>query len=247
MWSPAIRPGLIYNVYPQITQISTEEECSEKGKAMIYETDRQSCRSFLALAALIVIAIIAILYFMQISSLFRISVPPGSKGKTYRKPWHDEDRLLGPDTIIELPKPPKPGIDEPFTLEADVTRNDQNRGVITLEFMDNGKVNGSWYCSYSYDEKHYTCEAGFSGNIDVEVTYRNDEGKKDKTQLYFITKGNYAKETYVESTDDSSIENGIVYVTGFIEPDHSASGKLTITTDKEWSAQYQWLIKTDEN
>lgn len=214
---------------------------------MKYKTNRQHCRGALALASLIVVAIIAILCFMQVSSFFSISVPPGSKGGNYRKPWHDEDRLLGADAVIELPSSPKLELDESFVLEADVTRNNEDRGVINLEFMDNGKVNGSWYCSYSYDGKHYTCEAAFSGNIDVEVTYKNDQGKKDKTQLYFITKGNYTKEAYTESTGNSSIENGIVYVTGFIKPNYSASGKLTITTDKEWSAQYQWQSKADEN
>ncbi len=214
---------------------------------MICKTGRQHCRGVIALVVLIGIAIIAVLYLMQLSSFFSISVPPGSRGKTYRKPWHDEHRLLGPDAIIELPRRPKLELDEPFTLEAEVSRNDQDRGAITLEFMDDGKVGGAWDCSYSYDGKHYTCQADFSGNIDVDVVYRNDQRKKDKTQLYFITKGDYTKETYTESTDDSSIEKGLVYVTGFIKPDHSASGKLTITTDKQWSAQYQWQYKAEEN
>ncbi|MCK5565318.1 MAG: hypothetical protein KAJ07_08735 [Planctomycetes bacterium] len=214
---------------------------------MICKTDRQHRRGFIALVVLIGIAIVAVLYFTQVSSFVSVSVPPGSKGGNYRKPWHDEDRLLGPDAVIELPKRPKLELNEAFVLEAEVSRDGQDRGAMTLEFLDDGRVNGSWYCSYSHDRKHYTCDAAFSGNIDVDVVYRNDQRKKDKTQLYFITKGNYAKETYAESTDDSSIENGIVYVTGFIKPDHSASGKLTITTDKQWSAQYQWQCKANEN
>ena len=68
---------------------------------MICKTDRQHRRGFIALVVLIGIAIVAVLYFMQVSSFFSVSVPPGSKGGNYRKPWHDEHRLLGPDEIIE--------------------------------------------------------------------------------------------------------------------------------------------------
>ena len=192
------------------------------------------------LAAMIVIAILLILYYMQLSTFFNTSAPGLSRRDFREKPWHVEDRILGKETIIEMPKPPKPEIDKAFTLKPFVSREDEKRGTMTLNFSDNGEVKGSWKCSYSHKDTHYTYDATFAGNIDVDIMYADNEGKEDKSQLYFITKGSYTKSTYNESTGNSTTENGIVYVTGYLKPDYTASGLLTITTDKEWAADYKW-------
>lgn len=210
----------------------------------MYKTNRRHCRGVLALASLIVIAIIAILYFSMMSSFFNISAPRGAGRQSYKKPWHYEERILGPDKIIELPEAPKPSFDKSFTLKPAVSREGRERGALTLNCLDNGVVEGSWKCSYSHDDRHYTYDATFAGNIDVKITYTDDDGKKDQSQLYFITKGSYVKGTYTESTRNSQTENGTVYVIGFIKPNYTASGLLTITTDKEWSADYQWETTT---
>lgn len=210
---------------------------------MVYKTDRRRCGGFLAIATLVVVAIIAILYFLQFSALFNISAPGGSKGKNWNRPWHDEDRILGADKSIEMPKPPKVEINDSFTLKSAVSREGAERGAMMLNFLDNGEVEGVWKCSYSHEDRHYSYEAKFAGNIDVKVMYADDDGE-DKSQLYFITKGSYTKETYTESTGMRSTEKGIVYVTGFIKPDYIASGLLTITTDKKWSADYEWQCES---
>ena len=210
---------------------------------MMYKADRQRYRGFLALATLVVIAIIAILYFLQFSAFFNISAPPGSKGESWKKPWHDEHLILGPNKIIEAPKPPKLEMNESFTLKPAVSREGAKRGAMTLHFSENGEVKGSWRSGYSHEDRHYSYEATFAGNIDVNVMYSDDDGE-DKSQLYFITKGSYAKSTYIESTGTRSTENGTVYVTGFIKPDKSASGLLTITTDRKWAADYEWQCGT---
>ena len=212
---------------------------------MNYKNDRQRYRGFLALATLIVIAIIAILYFSMMSSFFNISPQTRSRRQTYKKPWHDEHRILPDDKIIELPEAPKIEYDRSFTLKPAVSREGNPRGTLTLNFLDNGVVNGSWNCSYSHEDRQYTYEATFAGNIDVEVTYTDKDSKEDKSQLYFITKGSYVKGTYNENTRNSQTESGTVYVTGFLQTDYSGSGLLTITTDKEWSADYQWQTNSN--
>lgn len=213
---------------------------------MLYKTNHHHCRGLLALASLIVIAIIAILYFFMMSSFFNISAPSGMKTRNYKKAWHYEERILGPDKIIEAPKPPKPDFDRSFTLKPAVSRESENRGILTLNCLENGVVKGSWKCSYTHEDRHYTYDATFAGNIDVKVTYTDNDGKEDKSQLYFITKGSYVKGTYTESTGTRQTENGTIYITGYIKPNYSASGLLTITTDKEWSADYDWET-TDGN
>ncbi|MBW8036733.1 MAG: hypothetical protein FVQ79_14185, partial [Planctomycetes bacterium] len=164
---------------------------------MMYKTDRRRCGGFLALASLVVIAIMAILYFFLFSSMFNISAPPGSKPRSYKKPWHDEHLILGPDKIIEAPKAPKPDFNKSFTLKPAVAREGAKRGAMALNFLENGVVNGSWKCTYSHEDRHYTYEATFAGNIDVEVMYSDNDGE-DESQLYFITKGSYVKDIYTD-------------------------------------------------
>ena len=200
---------------------------------------------FIILGTVVVVAILLILYMMQVSTFFQGSIPGGSDRRR-EKPWHVEDRILGKETLIKMPKPPKPEIDDAFVLDADVTRQGDSRGTMRLDFADNGEVSGVWTCGYSHEDRHYTYEASFAGNIDVGVTFSDRDGD-DKSQLYFIAKGSYAKGTYTESTGTRSTEKGTVYVTGFLKGDYSASGLLTITTDREWFADYEWESEAGED
>jgi hypothetical protein len=85
----------------------------------------------------------------------------------------------------------------------------------------------------------YSYSADFRGNIDVDVTCEAD-GERDKSQLYFITKGAYVqKSAHVEAKEVTS-EGGTIYATGYVAQDGSAKGEITITTDRKWSAVYDW-------
>lgn len=186
---------------------------------------------------LVAVAIVMILYMVDMTTIFGL----GSRTRPLERPlWQEENRIVGPDILIKLPKAPKPLLDNPVSLTAAVTRNDNLRGNINVEFNTIGEVAGKWNASYERDGKEYTFDAKFTGNIDVSKTY--SEGKKtDKSRLYFITKGNYTQRVFNKKNKDLSTTQGIIYVAGWLRPDYSADGKLVITAqDKTWSVEYLW-------
>ena len=195
-------------------------------------------RGSVMLAVLMAMAIVMLLYFVSFNTIF---APSLNRGKvTTSRPWLDEERILGADKIIAMPEPPMPTITEPINLAAAVTRNDADRGAMTLIFDVDGTIKGKWQCRYSHDEQDYTYDSAFAGNIDVDVAYSSEDGKKDKSLLYFITKGSYTQQSTSTATQKQMRQDGEIYVTGYLAPDHSASGLITITTDRKWSVTYDW-------
>ena len=192
------------------------------------------------LLVLMVVAIIMILSVIQIKTLFKTPPKPSKPITDINRPWLESDRILDQDRLISLPEAPKPLLSKPIRIVADVRREGNPRGRITLEFADNGEVSGKWGCSYAYEQSQYSYTAGFKGNIDIEATYVDQDNKKDESKLFFITKGTFTKTTANQTSGISSDTDGDVYVTGWLGPDHSAQGRITITTDETWSAVYTW-------
>ena len=197
----------------------------------------QKQNGFAILIVLVAVAIVMILFMVNMTAIFG----PGTGTGPLEKPlWQEENRIVGPAVIIKLPKAPKPLLDKPVSITAKVTRKDNHRGQITIEFNAIGEVSGKWKGSYPHDYEQYTFEAEFAGNIDVSKTYSSEE-KKDKSKLYFITKGKYTQTVFNQNTGNTSATGGIVYVAGWLNSDYSAEGKLVITTkDKDFSAEYMW-------
>ncbi len=195
-------------------------------------------RASAMLVVLMAIVIGMLLYYISMSTIF---APSLNRGKvTTSRPWLEEERIVGPDKIIAMPDPPRPTIKAPINLVAAVTRNDADRGAMTLAFDVDGTVKGKWQCRYSHDEQDYAYDSTFAGNIDVDVTYASEDGQKDRTLLYFITKGRYTQQSTSTATQKQMQQDGEIYVTGYLAPDHSACGLITRTTDRKWSVTYDW-------
>lgn len=193
-------------------------------------------RGFAVLLLLLAIAILAILYILQMEAFFG-PVAPGGQSTAKHKPWLEEDRIVPSDQLIKPPRPPKPAISEPLTLSAQVRMDESDRGTALLEFAISGEVKGTWYSEYSNKARDYTMEATFVGNIDASKTYSEGEAA-DESRLYFITKGTYKQTVYNTEASTKALDEGLVYVTGWLNTDYSVSGLITITTDKTWSATY---------
>ena len=202
---------------------------------------------FVLLLVLAAVAILMLLYFIDINALFGPSIPLKERSARHR-PWLEEDRIVPADRLIKPPGPPKPELNEPIHLTAPVFLDDSKRGTVALDLTIAGEVSGSWHCEYSHDNRDYSFDAAFTGNIDITKTYSKGETTDkpspseglDKSKLYFITKGNYTQTVYNVEADSETSEQGLVYVTGWLGPDYSAEGLITITTDKTWSATYAW-------
>ena len=193
-------------------------------------------RGFVLLLVLVAVAILALLYVIQMDAFFG-PVSPGKSTRAEHRPWLEEGRIVPGDKLIKPPQPPKPVLSEPLTLAARVMIDESDRGSATLEFAISGEVKGAWYSEYSNEDRDYTMEATFAGNIDTDKTYSEGE-IIDESKLYFITKGTYKQTAYNAEAGTKTLDEGLVYVTGWLNTDYSVSGLITITTDKAWSAIY---------
>jgi hypothetical protein len=202
-------------------------------------TNRGSRRGIVILMVLVAIVIMMMLYFIDIKAIFGPNLKDKSGQPTLR-PWLQEDRLAGPDELIKMPKPPRPTIDEDFAITGFVTSDGAGRGKVILEFNTAGEVAGRWNCEYSNNDRDYTFTADFAGNIDVTKTFSDDHGQ-DKSLLYFIAKGRYTHETFSTQVGLATKKTGIIYATGYLAGDYTASGQMVIT-DKQhsFSASFNW-------
>ncbi|MCD4830942.1 MAG: hypothetical protein K8R02_03925 [Anaerohalosphaeraceae bacterium] len=197
----------------------------------------RSKHGFAALAILVVVAIIAILYMVDLTAIFGLDgIDPYAD-----RPWFQDDRLLKSEEfpVTQKGSGGKTVIKDNLVLEGQVSRKEVSRGKIKLEIASIGAVSGQWNCSYEYDDRSYAIEAEFSGNIDPKKTYVSADGKNKKL-LYFITKGQYKQLKTSKSDGTVSQISQTIYVTGWIDNDHSAFGKVFVMTDEKEHSQYQW-------
>lgn len=190
------------------------------------------------LMLLIAVVILLMLYFLSASAIFK----PGRIPKMSRpedRPWLEEGRILSSDTIIDLPDPPKPELNETLLIAASVTLNGQDRGQLDLDFDTQGRVSGFWESSFLQENRRTTFEAESQGNIDIGKTYTEKE-KQDASLLYFITKGTYTETVENTKTEQVTASTGTIYVTGYLTGEYEVFGQITITTDKSWSVSYEF-------
>ena len=193
------------------------------------------------LIVLIAIAILLILYATQMKTLFIPDLPKQQPVGIEERPWLLEEYLIPEDKNVKLPRSPKPQLNEPITLNAGVRRNDAERGTTVIDFDTNGRIRATWQSEYSHDEQAYSITAEMAGNINVKRTYEDPNGK-DKSRLFFIAKGHYLKKMLNSGTE----EKGTAYMLGWLKPDHTANGYITITTDRKWAAAYEFTTSPAE-
>lgn len=191
------------------------------------------------LGLLIVIALAGLVYFGQ-WWLKRTAKDPDLCHDLM--PWQ-EWRLR---ESIEEP-PPEPSEVQPKlteTIKFDVSAKAKDvkstpRGQISLVINPNGTVRGGWGGNYYNDDKvNFDGDGGFEGYVCPLKIYRDENGE-DPTKLYFIAKGEFMlhksdlKKTY-------RIIAGDLYVTGWLNDDLSAGGKITITSDEKYFETFEW-------
>ncbi len=191
------------------------------------------------LGLLVVVAIMMMLYFVDIKTIFNPSGVSVKSSAPEKLPWLEEDRILPENTIIKLPSPPKPKIEDDFTITAPVNLDGKDRGSVKIRFNSDGTTGGIWTCEYSHDTQIYSYNAEFAGNIDISRPCTTD-GDEDNKKLFLINKGQYKKSINNTTAGRIDSEIGTIYVTGCLSPDYSLSGNIVITTDKKWSAVYSF-------
>jgi hypothetical protein len=197
----------------------------------------QKQSGFAILIVLVAVAILMLLYFVQIGAFFgggTHSQPAGME----QHPWALEDLLAPQGQDIKLPRSPKPDLNEPFSISAPVRRDDADRGTVTISFNPNGRIEAQWQCAYEQTGQRYQIEAVLHGNIHIRRTYEDAQGK-DKSRLFFIAKGPYTKKP-LDDTAAFGGEKGVCWLTGWLSPDRRFQGYVTLTTNQEWAAAYSF-------
>ena len=196
-----------------------------------------SRNGYAALIVLVAVAIIAIMIAIQMRAIFGTNLPSQPIG-TEQRPWLLDKQILGAEEGVKMPKSPKPQLEEDFSISGIVTRNNAERGTVTIFFESNGRIRATWSCDYSHEQTAYRIGAEIAGNIDAGVHF-TDENGKDKSRLFFVGKGTYFKETTTADTG-TAVEKGTAYVQGWLKPDGSAEGFVSINQGKDWVAAYEW-------
>ena len=189
------------------------------------------------LIVLITVAIILLLYGIQMKTLFGPGLPTQPVGVEDR-PWQLEKLLVAEGGKIKLPRKPKPRLSKPLIVSVDVVRNDAAKGTAAITFKPDGHVSAVWDCRYGYDEKNISISAEMAGNVNVKQTYEDENGR-DKSRLFFIAKGTYLKTTTTAAIGTTR-EKGTAWLLGWLGTDGTVEGHVTITTDQTWSAAYEF-------
>ncbi len=194
------------------------------------------------LIVLLAVAIVAMLYMVNIQAIFgptRSAAPTGIE----QRPWLLEELLVAEGESVRLPKSPKPTLNAPIALTGEVRRNDEPRGTVRITLDTDGRVQAKWEAAYTHAPKQYTLTAEATGNIDVKTTYKDADGS-DRRRLFFIAQGPYRLLTDDPQTGRTE-ETGTAWLLGYLRPDGRADGTWTLTTDRQWAAVYTFAAKTE--
>ena len=198
------------------------------------------------LIILLTIAIIALLYMIDLTAMFG---PRGiEKIDPYsERPWFEEQRLLNPQDfpVKQTGKKGKVVIENKIILKGVVRHGEEKRGDIEIAADANGLIKGHWECAYQYTNSSYENSAEFAGNIDPAKTYQDKTGK-NKQPLYFITKGKYRQTKTDIATGSQWTTKETIYVVGWIQKDNSAKGKLFLMTADGGNAEYDWQTNSTD-
>jgi len=195
-------------------------------------------KGFAAILGLLVVLVIAMMvYFLDIKALFGPSQQYVSRPTQEEdRPWLMEDLLVAADKTVPPPRRGQPELLKIINLQGDVQRNNAPRGRIALTFSKDRRILADWSTQYNDEKKTHSIHSLIKGNIVPDKTYSDDKGS-DPSRLYFYAKGTYTQTT--QSADNTTqTETGTAYVMGWLRPDYSAEGTITITTDQSWSALY---------
>lgn len=197
-------------------------------------------RGAVLIALLMAVAILMVLYMVNLQGLFGPALHHPPVGIEER-PWLLEELLVAEGQSIRLPKSPKPMLESDIALWGSVHRNNEPRGDVKITIKTDGRVEAEWKTTYAHQEKQYALEGSAAGNIDIKQAYEDADGV-DKSRLFFIGKGPYRLVTDNPETGRSE-ENGTVWLLGYLRPNGQAEGTLTLTTDQQWAGVYEYTAE----
>jgi len=157
-------------------------------------------------------------------------------------PWQELSRLLLPgQKLADSLSSDQPVIDGTVFLQASVQEAAKDKGL-KIAIHPNGTVTGSYNADYNkgFNPKmNYNMNASFEGNFDPSNIYFNEQGT-DPSKLFFLAKGKMAIVEMNLTTNKTALGNQEIYVTGWINPDYTAKGRLVLMTGKKTFQTFHW-------
>jgi hypothetical protein len=189
------------------------------------------------LVFLIVLVIGMMIYFLDMKAIFGPGHNLQHSAGPQDHPWQMEDLLLPDNQTVDVPRKGQPELLEALNVTASVHRNNAPRGSVDILFGKNCRITADWSTQYEYEKKTYQLQTQMKGNVVPSKAYLDADKNEDKTRLFFIAKGPY---TQISQWTDAppQTQQGTAYILGWLRPDNTAEGTITITTDLSWSAVY---------
>jgi hypothetical protein len=191
-----------------------------------------------------VILILMVLIVCIIGALIWLDPMALIHGSGSGMPWNEERRLVRPGEEVKQPKEGQPKILDNLVFEGQIVEDNEVKGGVGLFILTDGRIKGVWAGKYN-PEPDITWEvvgSRFKGNIDPTKIYSDKDGE-DPRKLYFIAKGKSLILETNSKTDKIRTATGAIYVTGWLDNEYYAVGKVTITSDKKTYWEYYWQSK----
>jgi hypothetical protein len=169
------------------------------------------------------------------------------RSSTTGMPWDEEKRIVRPEAEVKQPNEGQPKILESLVFKGPIVEDNEVKGGVELYISTDGRITGVWGGTYK-PEPDITWEVAgsrFKGNIDPSKIYSDANGE-DRKRLYFITKGKSLILETNSKTDRVRTATGAIYVTGWLDNDYNAVGKITITSDKKTYWEYPWEARAEK-
>lgn len=162
-------------------------------------------------------------------------------------PWNEERRLVRPGEEVKQPKDGQPKILNNLVFEGQIVEDNEVKGMVELFILTDGRIKGKWGGTYKPEPDIMWEVTGsrFKGNIDPTKIYSDKDGE-DASKLYFIAKGGFLILETNSKTDRIRTATGSIYVTGWLDNEYNAVGKVTITSDKKTYWEYCWQSKGEK-
>ena len=203
----------------------------------------QTNRPGSAIVWLIVILVAVVVAVHFINKAYSL---PKSKNPTCSEdiqPWEEESRLLKPGRqLADSLSPDQPLIDETVFLQASVKEAANARGL-SITIRPDGTVAGAYSADYNKSndtvQMNYVMNADFKGNFDPSNIYFDEQGP-DPSKLFFLTKGQMFIVAHNFTADTINYNTQDIYVTGWISPDYTATGRLVLITGRKTFQTFHW-------
>ncbi len=199
----------------------------------------------IVLIIVIIVVVVAAVHFLN-KAKDPLSSLPKTKNPTCSEdihPWEEESRLLQPSQeLADSLSPDQPLIDEVIFLKATI-REAADASGLRITISPDGAVDGGYYADYNKSkdkvEMNYVMTAGFKGNFDPSNIYFDEDGE-DTSKLFFLAKGQMTilAHNFTADTVGHSAQN--IYVTGWINPDYTATGRLVLMTGRKTFQTFHW-------